>query len=90
MTNPSADLYQLVSVPSEVEAAVIVATLTDGGIQAVAAGGLTSSFRAEAPGEVAVLVNAADAERAHQILQQHRSDEHPVNWSEVDVGEPED
>lgn len=90
MTDHSEDLHQLVAVPTEVEAAVIVAALTDEGIQAVAAGGFTSSFRAEAPGDVVVLVNPVDAGRAQQILQQHQSEDQAINWSEVDVGEPED
>lgn len=90
MTEHSDNLHQLASVPTEIEAAVIVATLGDEGIHAMAAGGLISSFRAEAPGEVSILVNPADAERAQEILKNSRSQNQAVNWSEVDVGEPED
>ncbi|MBT4864944.1 MAG: hypothetical protein HON53_07500 [Planctomycetaceae bacterium] len=60
----------LISVPSEVEAAAIVGMLSEEGIEAKATGGLTAGFKAEAPGEVNVLVAAADAERAKLVLGQ--------------------
>ena len=93
LTKMSADskfLLELVSVPTEVEAAVIVAALERDGIQAVAAGALTSGFRAEAPGEVQVLVRRSDADRAGQVLRTSQSQETPIDWSQVDVGDPEE
>jgi len=64
------NLDVLVSVPSEIEAAAIVGLLSEVGIEAKATGGLTAGFKAEAPGEVTVLVAAADAERAKRVLWQ--------------------
>ena len=90
MSEDSEDLLILISVPTEIEAAAIVAALAQDDIRAVATGGLTSGFRAEAPGEVQVLVKRVDAERAQQTLQDIRSGENPIDWSQVDVGEPED
>ena len=63
----------LVSVPSEIEAAAIVSVLSEQGIGATATGGLTAGFKAEAPGEVNVLVAAADAARAMQVLDEFRT-----------------
>ena len=90
MSEDSEDLLVLISVPTEIEAASIVAALAQDDIRAVATGGLTSGFKAEAPGEVQVLVKRADAERAQQTLQEIRSGKNPIDWSQVDVGEPED
>ena len=77
------------SVQNEIEASGIVASLADHGIQATTTGGFTAGFRAEAPGEVQIVVKSEDLARAKQLLaeiEQQRSD---VDWSQVDVGEPE-
>ena len=76
------------SVPSEVEGAAIVASLAEHGIKASTTGDFTSGFRAEAPGWVEVVVKAEDFERAEKILAQ--LDDKPVDWSKVDVGEPDE
>ena len=54
--------------PNEISAAVLVAALQDEGIKAVALGGFTAGFRAEAPGWVQVKTFERDAERAKQII----------------------
>ena len=76
------------SVPSEIEGAAIVAALSEHGIKASTTGDFTSGFRAEAPGWVQVVVRSEDFEKAEQILKQ--LDDKPVDWSKVDVGEPEE
>jgi hypothetical protein len=58
----------LVRVGSELEASLIVGRLRDEGIPAEMTGMLTAGFRAEAPGDVRVLVRAQDLERAGQVL----------------------
>ena len=75
----------LAVVPSELEASLVVAVLMGEGIDAQASGGMTSGFRAEAPGGVRILVRASDRGRALEIM----SEQQDVDWSEVDVGEPE-
>jgi hypothetical protein len=72
MTTNNLDV--LISVPSEIEAAAIVSVLSERGIEATATGGLTAGFKAEAPGEVKVLVSAADAERAKLVLDEFRTE----------------
>lgn len=52
-------------------------------------GGYTAGFRAEAPGYVNVLVRQQDLVAAQRVLaelQQHGGD---VDWSQVDVGDPQ-
>ena len=62
----------LLSVPTEIEAEVIVTALAEYGIKALAVGGCTSGFKAEAPGLVAVVVKHADVDRAKQALAEIR------------------
>ena len=59
-------------VPTEPEAALIVAQLKNAGIRAGLVGALTSTFRAEAPGEVKVIVLEEDAEKAVEFLRKER------------------
>jgi hypothetical protein len=59
----------LTAVPNEALAAMIVAALGHEGIMAHAQGSLTSGFRAEAPGNVQVLVRRADLDRARALLE---------------------
>ncbi len=60
-------------VPTEFEAAVIVSALEAAGLKAMAVGGPTAGFRAEAPGEVAVVVPESEAEEAAAVLAEFRS-----------------
>lgn len=71
--HPTRDLDQanLVTVAKrqcEASASVLVSVLQDEGIRAIATGGYTAGFRAEAPGVVRVLTFEADAERAREIV----------------------
>ncbi len=54
--------------PDELSASIVISLLQEEGIRAVATGGFTSGFRAEAPGMVAVKTIESDAERAKQII----------------------
>lgn len=53
---------------SEVQAAILQAALEAEGIPSWVLGGLTSGFRAEAPGRAKLVVRTADADRARAIL----------------------
>ena len=61
---------------TEIEAAILKGTLEAEGIPAWILGGLTSGFRAEAPGRTKLAVRAVDAERARAILEDYESDIH--------------
>jgi len=58
----------LTTVPTEHEAAMIVALLAALGIKAHTTGDFTAGFRAEAPGSVQVQVKAVDLPQARQAL----------------------
>ncbi len=90
MADDSERLQVLLSVPSEVEAAAIVTALAEHGIEASATGGYTSGFKAEAPGDVKVLVRHADFDRARRALAEIREEQGKIDWSQIDVGEPEE
>ncbi len=65
----------LLTTRNEVEAAGIVTALAACDIEASITGGFTSGFKAEAPGNVQVLVRSADLERAKQALAEIRAEQ---------------
>jgi hypothetical protein len=83
-------LSRLTSVRTEMEASVLVGGLEARGIPAAMSGTYTTNFRTEAPGWVEVLVADEDLPRAQEALAEVRADHDAVDWSQVDVGEPED
>ncbi len=60
----------LASCRNEFEAGVLVNLLAERGIRARATGEYTAGFRAEAPGDVHVLVRPEDLDQARAILDQ--------------------
>ena len=90
MATDNENLARLTSVRNEMEAGIIVGALEQEGIKAVMSGVYTAGFRAEAPGWVEVLVAEDDLPQAQAVLEQVRGDNTEVDWSNVDVGEPEE
>jgi hypothetical protein len=90
MAKHSECLVLLESTPTEIEAGVIVAALEQAGIQATMTGTYTAGFRAEAPGWVKILVAEDDLLSARTVLRDLVRENSDVDWSQVDVGEPED
>jgi hypothetical protein len=82
-------IVPVTSVPNEVEAGIVIAALEDAGIKATMSGVYTAGFRAEAPGQVQILVHQADVERALQVLESADEEQQDIDWSQVDVGQPE-
>jgi hypothetical protein len=88
-----AGLIELTTLPNEAEAGIIQSVLTDAGIE---------SWTQKAPGFdfmglggfgftlTTITVRAEDAERARAALDTNRQDSVDIDWSEVNVGEPED
>ena len=68
------NLATLATVSTEMEALLLVNMLNDRGIAAVATGGFTSQFRAEAPGVVRVLVRQDILPVARSVLAEHEQD----------------
>jgi hypothetical protein len=80
----------LTELSSEPEAAAIVTALSERGIEANIVGGFTAGFIAEAPGYVRVLVKQRDLEAAKAALEEIVIEHDNIDWSKVDVGDPED
>lgn len=68
MTKQPDTLAVLLRVSTEIEASLIIQRLENYGINATAVGGLTTGFRAEAPGTVSVMVKSADLFAAQTAL----------------------
>jgi hypothetical protein len=84
------NVVRLISVPTEMEAGIIVGALEEQEIRAAMAGLTTANFRAEAPGRIDILIAEHDLARATQVLETLDAEQGAVDWSRVDVGEPED
>lgn len=65
---------QLMRVPNDMQAAIIVNALANHGIHATATGGFIAGLRAEAPGDVQIYVRREDLETARQILAELRGE----------------
>ena len=81
---------RLLSVSNEIEAGSIVNALADYGIEASVTGRFTSGFRAEAPGRLQIVVRRSDLDQAQQALAEIREDQGKIDWSTIDVGDPEE
>jgi len=79
----------LVRVKNERDAAMIIGALQDQGIRAEAVGAAIAGFRAEVPADVAIVVRAKQLADAQAALREIQGDPGDVDWSKVDVGEPE-
>jgi hypothetical protein len=90
MATDDEKLARVTSVRTEYEAGVIVGGLEDRGIRAAMSGVYTTNFRAEAPGWVEVLVAEQDLPAALEVLAEVRAAHGDVDWSQVDVGQPEE
>jgi hypothetical protein len=89
MSDPNAPCT-LLSAANEMEAADLVTALAGYDVEASTVGEFTSGFRAEAPGSVQVLVRRCDFDRAQQALAEIRKTEGTIDWSAIDVGEPDE
>ena len=90
MTDDSITAVELTSAANDMEAAAIVAALNAEGIETVTTGDFTAGFRAEAPGNVQIIVKSCDLARGQELLQRFKEDNSSIDWSQIDVGEPED
>lgn len=90
MTQAESTLAKLTSFPTELEAGVLIAELEEHGIRATMTGIHTANFRAEAPGRVDVLVDDSELVRALAVLDALRRESEQVDWSQIDVGRPEE
>lgn len=89
MENPPEHIAALVTLPSEGLASVVLAALERANLKATMVGGFTSGGKAEAPGWVRIMVADADLPLAKNTLAKMRQESEEIDWSQVDLGEPE-
>jgi nitrogen regulatory protein PII-like uncharacterized protein len=87
MTTDPHNPVTLANFASDFEAAALVNALAASGIKASTTGGFTAGFRAEAPGEVHVIVRSEDKEQADKVLDEFKRGGPDIDWSQVDVGD---
>jgi len=75
---------------NELEAGVMVNALAEAGIKSTMSGAATADFRTGVPGVVQILVTQEDLARAQEVIRKGEDDEEDVDWSQVDVGQPEE
>jgi putative signal transducing protein len=85
---PNERTAKLTSVPSETEAAIVISALDENGIRAES-DEYTSGLRAGPWNWVEILVDQKDLARAKEILAKVQEENDHIDWSQVDVGEPE-
>ena len=74
MTEDPKRPIKLASYSTELQANMLATALEAEGLVVEVVGGPTAGFRAEAPGEVMVLVRADDREAAERIMAAHESE----------------
>jgi hypothetical protein len=79
----------LTSAPSETEAAIVVAALEENGIRA-SSDEYTSGLRAGPWNWVNIMVAEQDLARAKEVLADVQRENDHIDWSQVDVGKPDD
>ncbi len=83
-------LVVLATFPDEALAQMLVDALADADIEAVLEGGVTSGFRAEAPGMVNVLIDERESDNARSVFEDWEHQGEAIDWDSVDLGTFED
>ena len=89
MKEPNERTAVLTRVPSESEAAIVVAALDANGIRAET-DEYTSGLRAGPWNWVEIMVGEDDLPRAKEIFEEVQRENDHIDWSQVDVGQPEE
>lgn len=89
MTQDPQEFVELFSRTTELEAEIAAAALRNRGFDVQVVGGLLTGFRAEAPVRARVMVRRAELQAAKAAWEETRADSVDIDWSQVDVGEPE-
>lgn len=89
MSSQPESLKVVREVSGDIEATNLRAALEEAGIECQSVGDYTAGFRTEVPGGLQLLVKNADFERAQAVIAQFEQEMGELDWSQVDVGDPE-
>jgi hypothetical protein len=90
MAHPPEHVVVVATAANELEGGVMVAALEEAGIKATMSGTATVDFRLGIPVDVEILVAREDEARAREVIRLGEENEEGVDWSQIDVGKPED
>mgnify|MGYP002623444273 CR=1 FL=1 len=90
MTTDPLEPEILTTVRSEVEAAMIIADLEERGIEASMGGGDPAGIPVEGTTHVDIVVRQDHLEAARKAYAEIQEEKSHIDWSQVDVGKPEE
>ncbi len=90
MSDQQPDLVTLTNVANESEAKSLIGLFEEEGISVFINGGDDLSLFGEDLGDVQLIVKKVDYEKAVKLLEEIEAENSEIDWSQVDVGEPED
>lgn len=90
MTDHQPELVTLTNVANEAEAKSLIGLFDEEGISVFINGGDDLSLFGEDIGDVMLIVKKSDYDQAAKLLEEIEAENAEIDWSQVDVGEPED
>jgi hypothetical protein len=90
MTDQQPKLVTLTNVANEAEAKSLIGLFEEEGISVFMNGGDDLSLFGEDLGDVMLIVKKSDYDQAAKLLEEIEAENTEIDWSQVDVGEPED
>ena len=90
MTDERPELVTLTKVPNEAEAKSLIGLFEEEGIAVFINGGEDLSLFGEDIGDIQLIVKKSDYDQASKLLEEIEEENSEIDWSQVDVGEPED
>lgn len=90
MTDQQPELVTLTNVDNEAEAKSLIGLFEDEGITVFINGGSDLSLFGDEAGEVQLIVKKSDYDQASKLLEEIEAENSEIDWSQIDVGEPED
>lgn len=90
MTDQQPELVTLTNVANEAEAKSLIGLFEEEGISVFMNGGDDLSLFGEDLGDVMLIVKKSDYDQAAKLLEEIEAENTEIDWSQVDVGEPED
>ena len=90
MSEQKPELVTLTKVANESEAKSLIGLFEDEGIAVFVNGGDDLSLFGDDVGDIQLIVKKADYQKAAELLAEIEAENSEIDWSQVDVGEPED
>ena len=90
MNDQQPELVTLTNVANEAEAKSLIGLFEEEGISVFMNGGEDLSLFGDDIGDIMLIVKKSDYDQAAKLLEEIEAENTEIDWSQVDVGEPED